>query len=426
VGLIARLSKDLVGDEAPLADSFTVPVAPRLTASEVDTIKLTARFAALNGRQFLSALALREIRNPEFDFLKTNHVLFPFFKALVDAYGQCLKPSKELTAKLSATLSSRNGVLQRCVHKLNWQRKQERERQDRESRDNEDKIAYHSIDWHDFVVVEVITFDDDDEALPAPEISIETSNIAAAVDAVGLKDREETEERAKRAMADAQAAARAATAAAAAAAAADAAAAATAAAEEKSKRSSDQPDAKRSRLTGASVAVTVDDDDDIVVRKDYRAGLAAAAAAAAASEASAPRFFLDPRTGRQIPISESEEHMRIELLDPKWKEQQKRALETQATSQFAADEQIAANLAMLGRQRPDIFGGDELQVRQKQKEADKAAARVIWDGHTSTVKDVQKAAMEKQKEELKRKATEQPKAPSQPAIGPAASRPAGK
>ena len=29
-------------------------------------------------------------------------------------------------------------------------------------------MIYQSIDWHDFVIVEVIEFDDDDEALPPP------------------------------------------------------------------------------------------------------------------------------------------------------------------------------------------------------------------------------------------------------------------
>eukprot|EP00750_Incisomonas_marina_P001342 INCI11124.1.p1 GENE.INCI11124.1~~INCI11124.1.p1 ORF type:complete len:704 (+),score=163.94 INCI11124.1:239-2350(+) len=365
VGLIAKLAKDLSQDPPP-PDSFTL-VKPRLTPQELDTIKLTARFTAVSGREFLSGLAQRELSNPEFDFLKPTHMLFGFFTSLVDSYSKCLKPPKELKTKLGDTLTSRNKVLQRCVHRLRWDRKEEQEKQERESQASADKVAYQSIDWHDFVVVETITFDDDDEALPVPQ-ALEDSS-AARPTKVSANIRTKTS-------------------------------------------AEDQAATKRARLTAAA-----DDDDEekIVVRTDYKG---AAATAAGGARAAAPKFFIDPRTGRHIPIAESEEHMRIELLDPKWKEQQKRALDTQATSQFASDDQIAANLSSLGRARPDIFGGDELEARKKKQEADKAAARVIWDGHTASVQEVQMKALEKQREELQRRGN-QPRQPEKPAIGPA-------
>lgn len=369
VGLIAKLAKDLSQDPPP-PDSFTL-IKPRLTPQELDTIKLTARFTAVSGREFLSGLAQRELSNPEFDFLKPTHMLFGFFTSLVDSYSKCLKPPKELKAKLGDTLTSRNKVLQRCVHRLRWDRKQEQEKQERESQASADKVAYQSIDWHDFVVVETITFDDDEEeeALPPPQALEESS--AARPAKVSAEARTKTP-------------------------------------------AEDKAATKRARLTAAA-----DDEEEekIVVRTDYK-GAAAAAAAAAGARSAAPKFFIDPRTGRHIPIAESEEHMRIELLDPKWKEQQKRALDTQATSQFASDDQIAANLSSLGRARPDIFGGDELEARKKKQEADKAAARVIWDGHTASVQEVQMKALEKQREELQRRGN-QPRQPEKPAIGPA-------
>ena len=346
VGLIAQLSKDL-GTEAPPKDMFTV-VQPRLTPVQADIIKLAARFTAVSGRMFLSGLAQRELSNPDFDFLKPQHRLFSYFTSLVDAYTRALQPPKDLTQKLGETLSNRNKVLQRCVHKLHWTRKEQQERQERETRESADQVAYQSIDWHDFVVVETITFDDDD-VLPAPQAmaSIEDETAAAAAAAAAEKAKRE-------------------------------------AAAEAAKRAAQVAAAKRAKM-----AADAEDEEKIVVRTDYAPG----AAAGAAPRKAAPQFFIDPRTGRQIPIEESEEHMRIELLDPKWKEQQKRALAGQATSQFAPDEQIAANLSKLGRNRPDIFGGDELRARKQQQEADKAAQRVIWDGHTASVQEVQKLSL---------------------------------
>ncbi len=42
--------------------------------------------------------------------------------------------------------------------------------------------------------------------------------------------------------------------------------------------------------------------------------------------AKAITHFIDPRTGQEVSIDESAEHMRINLLDPKWKEQRQRNL----------------------------------------------------------------------------------------------------
>lgn len=360
-GLIAQLSKN-VSTEPPEPDSFKL-AQPRLSPVEVDTIKLTARFTALSGRQFLSAIAQREISNPEFDFLKPTHMLFGFFTSLVDAYTKCLKPSDELKEKLSDTLNDRTKVLQRCVHKLQWKQKREQEDQERESRESADQVAYQSIDWHDFVVVETITFDDD-EALPAPAVNIANSALVPLA-------------------ADAQGSA---------------------------KRPGDVAGAEAKRVRRSKD----DDDENIIVRTDYKTP--ASTAAAAEARTAAPKFFIDPRTGRQIPIEESEEHMRIELLDPKWKQEQQRALETRATSQFASDDQIAANLSTLGRNRPDIFGGDEF--KSKPKQATKQPDRVIWDGHTGSVQEVQLKALEKQKEEIRRQGNN-PQESEKPAIGPA-------
>jgi splicing factor 3A subunit 1 len=61
---------------------------------------LTAQFAARNGRQFLTALAQREQRNYQFDFLKPNHSLYNYFNSLVSQYSKVLMPSKPLLGRL--------------------------------------------------------------------------------------------------------------------------------------------------------------------------------------------------------------------------------------------------------------------------------------------------------------------------------------
>lgn len=58
-------------------------------------MKLTALFTARRGRNFLTALATREARNYQFDFLRPTHSLFSHFNRLVEQYSKILHPSKE-------------------------------------------------------------------------------------------------------------------------------------------------------------------------------------------------------------------------------------------------------------------------------------------------------------------------------------------
>jgi len=94
--------------------------------------------------------------------------------------------------------------------------------------------------------------------------------------------------------------------------------------------------------------------------------------------------------GQQIPVDELDEHRRIELLDPKWKEQRNllEARKAQASElQRGAD--VTTSLANLARTRVDIFGTDADEERRKREEAiererRKEREKVVWDGHTAT------------------------------------------
>ena len=79
--------------------------------------------------------------------------------------------------------------------------------------------------------------------------------------------------------------------------------------------------------------------------------------------------MLDPITNQLVPISQMAEHMRIQLLDPKWREQQARASDKQKDSNIAAGESIVNNLQSFAKSRGDIFGTTE-QDRLQQKAND--------------------------------------------------------
>lgn len=155
-----------------------------------DIVKLTAQFVARNGRQFLTNLMNREQRNYQFDFLRPQHSLFQYFTKLLEQYTKILIPPKDLMGRLkSESVSGResmNLVLDQVKYRANWQRHQEAQRRREEEKIEKERgewnktyarpdknrinlndceldflhilVAYASIDWHDFVVVEAVDY----------------------------------------------------------------------------------------------------------------------------------------------------------------------------------------------------------------------------------------------------------------------------
>ena len=84
--------------------------------------------------------------------------------------------------------------------------------------------------------------------------------------------------------------------------------------------------------------------------------------AAAAAGADSGKFVVSPITGELVPVDQMAEHMRISLIDPKWKEQREAMLGKLRGSSVASDEEIAKNVVRLARTRPDIFGSTDEEV----------------------------------------------------------------
>jgi len=94
--------------------------------------------------------------------------------------------------------------------------------------------------------------------------------------------------------------------------------------------------------------------------------------------------------GQQVAVDELQEHMRIELLDPKWKEQRDNleARKAQA-SELQGGANVVTSLQNLARKRVDIFGTETDEERRKreetlEREKRKEREKVVWDGHTSS------------------------------------------
>ncbi|KAF8321656.1 hypothetical protein DL93DRAFT_2093642 [Clavulina sp. PMI_390] len=372
----------------PPALEFVVDV-PHKSALDLDIIKLTALFTARRGPSFLRALSTREGRNYQFDFLRPDHSLFSYFNTLVEQYRKVLYPPAEQLERLESlkTADGRAQLLADARARGQWDAYQKERESHREKEKEEEAKAFAEIDWHDFVIVQTIEFTqlDAQSELPYPMtvLDVEKMTLREKREAAAINEDTAPEVEAHRAS---QAAA-------------DAAAAAAdhslneaiaavqggemdvdddeAAAKAEDARKAEEALARARELQARSTELG----GQVKIRKDYvPKGLASRQTKVETTTCSI--------CGQQIPVNELEEHMRIELLDPRWKSQRDVLEARRAQAHELQRGANAANaLKQLARARGDLFDGDD---EKRQREAEEEALRRkerekgVWDGHTAT------------------------------------------
>ncbi|PSR98094.1 Splicing factor 3A subunit like [Actinidia chinensis var. chinensis] len=347
--------------EPPEAEQYTVRLPEGITGEELDIIKLTAQFVARNGKSFLTGLTSREINNLQFHFLKPTHSMFMFFTSLADAYSKVLMPPKGLTDKLKKSVTDMTTVLERCLHRLEWERSQEQARQKAEDEIEQERLQMAMIDWHDFVVVETIDFaDDEDEELPGPmtieEVIRRSKMLAMEEDEIVESGKDVEMEMDEEEVQLVEEGIRAAS------------------LEEngEEKKNEMKPPLEENEPPMRIVKNWKRPEERIPAERDPT------------------KYVVSPITGELIPISEMSEHMRISLIDPKYKEQKERMFAKIRETTLAQDDEISRNIVGLARTRPDIFGTTEEEVSNAvkaeiEKKKDEQPKQVIWDGHTGSI-----------------------------------------
>ena len=163
------------GPAAPPDFHFSARM-PNISAQDLDVVRLTALFVARNGRSFMTTLSQKETRNYQFDFLRPQHSLYQFFSRLVDQYTLLLqsasadgeKAKKARMLDLEHNAKDKYNILGRAKQRAEWVKFQEEQRQRKEEEAEKEKLEYAQIDWHDFVVVETVLFEDADEQADLP------------------------------------------------------------------------------------------------------------------------------------------------------------------------------------------------------------------------------------------------------------------
>lgn len=387
--ILKQVEQPFIPKDPPTEFEF-IADPPSISALDLDIVKLTAQFVARNGRQFLTNLMNREQRNFQFDFLRPQHSLFQYFTKLLEQYTKVLIPPKDLLPKLRDEAMNMDKILDQVKYRSEWLKYQEAQRRKEEEELERERVAYAQIDWHDFVVVETVDYQQFEVGnFPAPTTPDEVG--ARVLMQERIEEGEEVEMQIESDGDD------------------------DAQAQEKDRAkdnnqvqdmeedSSDEDevappgdsqkkDSKPSRDTMQPPPLPPTP-GNVVVKKGYdpkQHGVKTS------RPAPPDEYLISPITGERIPASKVQEHMRIGLLDPRWVEQRDKHLDKLAQETvFAPGTAIEASLKQLAERRTDIFGvGDEeTAIGKKIGEEDKKKEdKVTWDGHTSSVEAATRAA----------------------------------
>ncbi|EXX78090.1 hypothetical protein RirG_018150 [Rhizophagus irregularis DAOM 197198w] len=305
---------------------------PAISAQDLDILKLTAQFVARN----------------------------------VEQYTKVLIPPKNLNEKLRNNVNNKYQILDRVMQRVEYAAYQEEERKKAEEKEDQERIAYASIDWHDFVIVETVEFTEADETidLPPPMSIMELENMTLAQKKMASVNLVESQPDEKVGEIDMEMD------------------------DDVDMEEDEEGENGDQEQESTPVVVEIKPPDTsapMKIVKDYT------------PKAYAPKSTVDrptvicPRCKQVIPVDEMDDHVRIELLDPKWREQKLAAeLKKKESNLLQEGTDVAKNLKAFSGYRSDIFGTEETEIGRKIGEEEEKKKRiekekVVWDGHTASI-----------------------------------------
>lgn len=342
-----------VGPKEPPEFKFSARM-PTISAQDLDIVRLTALFTAKHGRSFLTPLSQREARNFQFDFLRPNHSLYGFFSRLVDQYTELLRPKGGPTVEeLERNVNEKFHILEKSRARADWTRFQTKQREKKEEEQDQERLAYAQVDWHDFVVVETVVFTEaDDQTDLLPPTSLNDLQ-HASLEQKAMMSLHPGQRRIEEAMPDD-----------------------TIPASYYDPHDGYGMDSMDMSGGGYGPSVT-QTTTAMKIRENVPRAMAKRASTVATG--------ICPNCSQSIPLSEMAEHMRIELLDPRWKEQRARADAKFATTNLNTSDTVQ-NLKRLASQRDDLFDGSPggENFSHEERERRKKVTAQGWDGSAET------------------------------------------
>jgi splicing factor 3A subunit 1 len=342
--------------EPPPALHFINIVAPAtLSVAQIETIQLVAQLTALDGKggAFLQQLSFREWNNPTYAFCHPRSGHFAYFSALVDAYRRVLtfwtastttnrsdNGSSTILAAASKMVNNRDkddkvdemaNNVPKCLELAAYQVEYKRDlalqrrlqQQDAADADVIPLAAAALIDWHDFVIVETIDFPADQQVVmlppPPPPLVQETATgktIGGAV--IDMNDSDDDE------------------------------------------------------YDGDDDAGTME--EQIRVVPTYTPKVVSAAAAA--QRAKEQMTMIDPISGKSVAIKDMPEHLRIQLLDPKWAQERKKFQDKQKETNLVSADTFADNVAKFAQARGMASNSRDQELLNGESSSDASRMRL--------------------------------------------------
>ncbi len=449
----AGVAEEVQGDQAKGdADKLDEPEPflfsaemPSTTAIDLDIVKLAALFTAARGRGFASEILAKEAQSFQFEFLRPTHSLFPFFNRLVEQYQLVMEAPDEIQRSLEMKADAEDGIegqvprrgagtgghrsrlLADLQRRTKWEQrlkdtKRKQEDEEAEQRGESAVIcevsapdwahaypssaAFDEIDWQDFVVVQTVEINDNDMhidlPLPLSIRDVEGMSMAQKKLASMIMDGADDGEEAVAAPAPT-----------------------TIGADDEDTmdmESEDEAETSHAAVAPPPVAAPAPSrpaaSSDMKIRKNY-------VPKALAQRQQTEATTACPVCGQQVPLKEMDEHVRIELLNPQYRDQRREleAKQAQHRALQSGADPVAA-LRQYAGARTDIFGaeGDEKARMQREEEERRQARereRVIYDGHlaskATTLERAQKLAMSSEASRAREASQKQANLPS---IGP--------
>ena len=90
------------------------------------------------------------------------------FTSLVDQYTKIIRPLEALKEKIAKEAGGTHAVLHTVRYAHEWDKQTRLKKEALQEEDEKSRIAYQSVDWHDFLLVDTITFGPEDSDLPPP------------------------------------------------------------------------------------------------------------------------------------------------------------------------------------------------------------------------------------------------------------------
>ena len=343
---------------------------PTISSLDLDVLKLTAQFAAKNGKQIILHLSQKESRNPQFDFLKPHHNLHSFYQALVKQYSLVLNPPKDLLERVKRCAFNKSDHLKIVKQRFQIEKLERQRILEQEAEQNAEMEAFNKIDWHDFTVAETVNFGPEDQhkELPGPlspqilqtmpmtqRLEMWTGRKAETeIISNNFDDEEEME--------------------------------------------IDEPSEFNAPVI-ASIIQTTSKPNEIIMGAAFGSGAPIKVRTDYVPRAAVSSTTNDSGTTQicsicnaSVPVSQIDEHIRIELLDPKWRTQRLAMMAKNKDSNLVeTGTDVSKNLEALAKHRQDIFTPSSTTASSSAS-IERGPTRPIWDGRADSVGNINRAA----------------------------------